>query len=163
MKEIAKIIATSFGFGFAPVAPGTFGAIFGCIIVWILSLSGWINVSPMNLNIILIILTIIFLLLGIWSTNELESEWGHDPGKIVMDETIGLWISCLFIPMTWTNLILAFILFRFFDILKPLGIKYFESWKGGYGVMFDDVVAGIYANIILQIIVYSGVLKTILG
>ncbi len=157
MNTFAKIIATSFGFGYAPVAPGTFGAIFGCLIIAILFL---ITDSPIFIstdpNIILISAILFFTLLGIWATNTLEKEWGHDPGKIVMDETVGIWISCLFIPLTWTHLIAAFILFRFFDILKPLGIKYFEKLKGGYGVMFDDVVAGIYANIVLQLFIYFG-------
>lgn len=162
MNTIAKIIATSFGFGFAPIAPGTFGAIFGVIIVWLLSLSGLLQLSFTTINIILIALSIIFLLLGIISTNILEKEWGHDPGKIVMDETVGLWITCLFIPLSLTNLLWAFILFRFFDILKPLGIKWFEKLNGGYGVMFDDVIAGIYGNIVLQIIVYYNFLQDLI-
>ncbi len=102
----------------------------------------------------LLLATIIFTLLGVWSTNELESEWGKDPSKVVVDELIGVWIAVLWIPVETHWLILGFILFRFFDIAKPLGIRRLENIKGGWGVMLDDVGAGIYANIVLQIIVY---------
>ncbi len=153
MKLIAKIIATSFGFGYAPVAPGTFGTLFGVIIIYILSLP-YFSLQPDQINIALFILIGIGFIAGYWSTNILEEEWGKDPGKIVMDESVGLWIALLFIPISITNLIFAFILFRFFDILKPLGIKKVEKLKGGLGVMTDDVIAGVYANIFLQFISY---------
>ncbi len=149
MRSLAKIIATSLGFGYAPFAPGTFGTLFGCIILLIL----WnFSVGFLPYQIFIIIGSILFFMIGVWATNLLESEWGHDPGKIVIDETVGLWLTCFLIPLHPTYILIAFILFRFFDILKPLGIKKFEKIKGGYGVMLDDIIAGIYSNILLQII-----------
>lgn len=85
----------------------------------------------------------------------LEEEWGEDPSKVVIDETVGLWISMLFIPINTYTLILAFILFRFFDILKPLGIRKLDQLKNSWGVMLDDILAGVYANMVLQLIVYT--------
>ncbi|PJA08607.1 MAG: phosphatidylglycerophosphatase A, partial [Flavobacteriales bacterium CG_4_10_14_0_2_um_filter_32_8] len=72
---------------------------------------------------------------------------------IVIDEVIGMWITMLFVPLTWLTILIGFILFRFFDILKPLGIKKMENFNGGLGVMADDMLAGIYSNILLLIIV----------
>ena len=71
--------------------------------------------------------------------------------KVVIDEMIGVWIALLGFALTPFNLIAAFILFRFFDIAKPLGIRQLENIKGGWGVMLDDVLAGVYANVVLQL------------
>jgi len=97
----------------------------------------------------MIILTTI---IGAIVTNQLEKEWGEDPSKVVIDEIIGVWITLLFVPLTWQNILIGFVLFRVFDIWKPLGIRSLEAIKNGWGVMLDDVLAGIYANIILQIL-----------
>ena len=152
MKLIYKLLATSLGSGYSPFAPGTAGAIVGCGLLWLLE--KYQLISTINTPFLFIGLIIVITLLGVFVTNQLEKEWGKDPSKIVIDETIGLWISMVLIPFSWLNLLLAFILFRFFDIAKPLGIRKMEALKGGVGVMMDDVLAGIYANIILQVIIY---------
>jgi len=148
---IHRIITTFFGLGYSPIAPGTFGAGGGILVFYILYL---LEVGPIYLNSTLIILIILFFFLGIHSTNKLIPIWGKDPSKVVVDETIGQWITLLCIPYGnhW-YVLLAFILFRFFDISKILGIRKFERLHGGLGVMMDDVVAGIYGAIILQIII----------
>ena len=151
MKSIHKLNATVLGAGYSPFAPGTMGALVGILILFLIK---WQQPDLQYFTWGLLLATIIFTLLGVWSTNELESEWGKDPSKVVVDELIGVWIAVLWIPVETQWLILGFILFRFFDILKPLGIRRLESIKGGWGVMLDDVGAGIYANIVLQIIVY---------
>jgi phosphatidylglycerophosphatase A len=84
----------------------------------------------------------------------LEPEWGHDPQKIVIDEIIGFWIAMIAVPYTAWTLFAGFVLFRIFDIWKPLGIRKMEKFKGGWGVMLDDVLAGIYANIVLQVLIF---------
>jgi len=149
LRLINKLIATAFGLGYSPIAPGTMGAI-GGIAVYLLIIN-----SLSQVNMILGLLIILFLFLGIIASNKLESEWGKDPSKIVIDEVVGVWIALLFIPSEWQYTLGAFLLFRFFDIVKPLYIKRAEKLKGGWGVMFDDVVAGIYANIVLQVIVFG--------
>lgn len=149
MNTLAKVIATGFGSGYAPVAPGTAGALLATVITYFIANS----TTWSSLNIALIALSIIFTVLGIWSANALQSEWGHDPGRIVVDEMVGIWISMLFIPFSLVNLLLAFGLFRLFDIWKPWIVKKAEDLDGGLGVMADDIVAGVFANIVLQLIV----------
>ena len=153
LRLINRLIATAFGLGYSPIAPGTMGAI-GGIAVYLLIIN-----SLSQVNMILGLLIILFLCLGIIASNKLESEWGKDPSKIVIDEVVGVWIALLFIPSEWQYTLGAILLFRFFDIVKPLYIKRAEKLKGGWGVMFDDVLAGVYANIVIQIVVFG--IKTI--
>jgi len=147
---LAKAIGTSFGAGYLPVAPGTFGALVGVLLYYCLHFF-----IPESLNSILLILIVIFTLLGTWACQIVLKEWGHDPSKIVLDETIGVWITLLFIPYNHWYIWLAFGLFRLFDIWKPLGIKAIdEKMKSTFSVMLDDIIAGIYAAIVLQAIIY---------
>ena len=136
------------GFGLSPFAPGTCGALLAVATLYPISLSTMPDVW-------LAVLTILFYFLGVAATKHLEPIWGKDPSRIVIDEVIGLWISILFVPITTVTAVLAFILFRFFDIAKPLGVRRMENVGGAHGVMLDDVLAGIYANIVLQIVYYS--------
>jgi phosphatidylglycerophosphatase A len=94
---------------------------------------------------------LLFFLLGVKSAKELENEWGHDPAKVVVDEVIGVWIAMLGVPFSLLNLAVAFVLFRIFDIWKPLGIRQMERLPGGWGVMMDDVLAGIYSMILMHL------------
>lgn len=141
------IIATGFGSGFSPVAPGTAGALLATII-WV-CLALLINSVPL-LTILVLVLIVLFTVLGIWSTNVVEKTWGKDPSKVVVDEMVGVWIALLAadINLIYT-VIAAFVLFRLFDIFKPLGIRNMENLKGGVGVMMDDVLAGVYSFILL--------------
>lgn len=150
---IHRIITTFFGLGYAPKAPGTFGAIGGVLVYWLL-LS--IGLEKNILNIVLGLLILFFLFAGIYSTNKVSVYWGKDPGKVVVDEAVGQWIAMLFIPPEMIFIVLSLILFRFFDITKILFIRKAENLPGGIGVMMDDVIAGIYSLIILQIIVKFG-------
>jgi len=100
-----------------------------------------------------IILTVLVTALGIWVGNIVEKDWGKDSYRVVIDEVAGMFISVLFVPPDWKWMLIGFVLFRFFDIAKPLYIRRLEALKGGWGVMLDDVLAGIYANILLQIII----------
>lgn len=150
MKTVYKLIATALGSGYSPIAPGTCGAIVGCIVLSIMQEYNPTTTSSISFMILLFIC----MLLGIFATNKLEEDWGKDPSKVVIDEVIGMWITMLAIPFTILNLLIGFALFRFFDIAKPLGVRKMESLGGGTGVMADDVLAGIYANICLHIIIY---------
>lgn len=151
MKPIYKIFLTALGAGYSPLAPGTCGAIIACAILWLLEMYG--VMSTTSTPIIFIGLIVVTTIMGIIATNALENEWGKDPSKVVIDEVIGMWITMLFVPLTWLTLLIGFVLFRFFDIAKPLGVRKMESLGGGLGVMADDMLAGIYANICLLIII----------
>jgi len=145
MKIWHVFLSTAMGLGFSPLAPGTAGALGGCIIACLL------RQYTIHHAIILLFLIILFFFLGIHSSGKLEKEWGKDPSKVVIDEVVGMWISMLMIPSGWIYALAAFILFRLLDIFKPFFIRKMERLKGGWGIMMDDVLAGIYANVIIQL------------
>jgi len=150
MLKLAKIIGTSFGFGYAPVAPGTFGTFFGVLIYLAIQFT-----FPEKMNPLLLVLIVVGTIVGTWCCKITEPEWGHDSGKIVLDESVGLWITLLFVPFKWWIVLAAFVLFRFYDILKPLGIKRIdEGMHSPASVMLDDVLAGFYAWLTLQAILW---------
>ncbi len=155
MKLLYKTIATGFGSGFTPIAPGTAGAALGCLLLG--AYQYFVGQTATNsFQISFIVLIIVTTVIGAISTHQLEPEWGEDPSKVVVDEIIGVWISLLFVPLSWQNILIGFVLFRLFDIYKPLGIRKLEAIPKGWGVMLDDVLAGIYANLVLQIYLYLG-------
>jgi phosphatidylglycerophosphatase A len=94
------------------------------------------------------------LFIGIWASNTVETETGKDPGIVVIDEYVGQWISLLFLPRTIWIFIAAFILFRILDILKPFPAAKFEEIRGGAGIMLDDLIAGIYSNILIHLVIF---------
>ena len=146
-----KIIATGFGSGYAPIAPGTAGSLVGCLMLWLLHYFFGDDFSFAQQTIALCFLIVFFFLLGVLATDRLEPEWGHDPSKVVVDEMIGVWTAMLFVPFSLINLTIALVLFRIFDIWKPLGIRKMEQLKGGWGVMMDDLVAGLYALLVMHL------------
>ncbi len=155
MKVLYKTIATGFGSGFTPIAPGTAGAALGCLLLG--SYQYFIGqTATISFQISFFVLILITTVVGAICTHRLEPEWGEDPSKVVVDEIIGVWITLLFVPLSWQNILIGFVLFRLFDIYKPLGIRKLEAIPKGWGVMLDDVLAGIYANLVLQIYLYLG-------
>ena len=157
-----RIIATSFGAGYWPWGPGTAGAVVGFVLWLPLVMTGHVT----GTFIATLGLIVVFTALGIWSASVAERFWGPDPSKVVMDETVGQWISML--PLSvfataacpfesvscWMWAILSLILFRFFDIVKPLGVRKMEDLPGGIGIMADDILAGIYGAVILALCMY---------
>lgn len=144
-----KAVATSMGFGYSPWAPGTMGAVFA-VLVW---LPFWMYCGEMTLLAVTAGLILVFTPLGVWSSSLAEDEWGPDPSRVVMDESVGTWISLLPVTVTdaWWYVLLAFGLFRLFDIFKPLGIRRLEQLPSGWGIMADDIGAGIYSALIILI------------
>ena len=143
LKRVAWFISTGAGVGLSPVAPGTFGTAAALLIYYVLPVP---SASPIFLSIILL-----GLIIGIWATGILSTDNDPDPGKVVWDEYVGLWITCFLLPKTWGWLICAFFLFRIFDILKPWPIRRVESLPKGWGIMLDDVLAGIYGSLCINI------------
>jgi phosphatidylglycerophosphatase A len=126
------------------------GAIFG-IILW-MPLYLW---ASAELTLVVTIgLILVFTILGVWSSTIAEKYWGQDPSRVVMDETVGQWIAMLPVSCAspWWEILMAFVLFRFFDIVKPLGVRKMESLPRGYGIMADDILAGIYGAIIIVLV-----------
>ena len=143
LKKVAWFIGTGSGVGLAPVAPGTFGTAAALLIYYVLPVPSG---SPLFLSIILV-----GLVVGIWATGILSTDNNPDPGKVVWDEYVGFWITCFLLPKTWGWLIFAFFIFRILDILKPWPIRRIESLPKGWGIMLDDVLAGIYGNLCINI------------
>lgn len=148
-----KMIATSFGAGFLPVAPGTWGALVA-IILW-LPLYVWCPGTPAWIATTVAI--VFFAVAGTWASSVSEKYWGKDPVVACVDETVGQLISML--PLCdgpevtpWWMVVLSLALFRFFDIFKPLGIRKLERLPGGLGMMADDILAAIYSALILIVV-----------
>lgn len=159
---LPRFIATSFGAGYWPYGPGTAGAVVGLILWLPLSLTGHVTCTFLaTLGLI-----VVFTALGIWSAGIAERYWGPDPSRVVMDETVGQWIAML--PLSvfaaqpcplasggfWLWAVVSLLLFRFFDIVKPLGVRKMEDLPGGTGIMADDILAGIYSAVILALGMY---------
>ncbi len=101
---------------------------------------------------------VIVILLGIYSIKRVHKRWSHDSQKIVIDEIIGVCIAAFALPFQWQYYLYALVLFRFFDIAKPLYIRKIDKLKSNWSVILDDVLAGVYANIILQVLIYFQIL-----
>jgi len=144
MNHFITILATGLGAGYSPVSPGTLGTLIAIPIYYFIS----------DIPFPLYEITLIgFFFLAVWVAEKAESvSRKKDDQKIVIDEMMGFLITMLWIPKTPLFIVAGFILFRMFDIFKPFPIRRFEKVKGGFGVVLDDVGAGIYSNIILQII-----------
>jgi len=147
-KELIKrpvcFLGLGFGTGLAPKAPGTFGTLAALPIYWLM--------KDLSLTIYLI-LTVIAFFAGIWicqqAANWLEKD---DPSAVVWDEIVGYLVTMAAAPPGWLWMVIGFVLFRFFDILKPWPINYADkNLHGGFGIMLDDVIAGLMALGLLQI------------
>ena len=146
---LAVIFGTGFGSGFWPWGPGTAGALLATL-MW-LSMPFAFNSSTLFLTTLILICS--FTVIGTWAANRLAPFWGPDPSRVVIDEMIGVWIPLLASPADnlWYALA-SFVLFRFFDILKPLGIRSLDRKEGGFWVMADDILAGFYSLIIILLV-----------
>lgn len=128
-------LALGFGSGLAPKAPGTFGTLMAVPLV--------ILVSPIE-SFYLALIIVLMSITGVYICGKAAADAGvHDHGAIVWDEIVGLLITMFMMPISWQSIVTGFILFRFFDILKPWPISYLDkNCHGGFGIMIDDIVAG---------------------
>ncbi len=155
-KSIEKLLATLFGIGYIPLAPGTAGTLAATVVYLLIPEMFFINLFPGFLILGIISLTAV----GI--TGSAESKMDRDDKRIVLDEFAGFFFAVFFLPKKLVLLLSAFILFRVFDIFKPEPVNILQKLKGGWGIMADDIMAGIYTNICLQIVirVFPELIKT---
>mgnify|MGYP001823077813 CR=1 FL=1 len=145
LRDLRVLLVTGFGAGLIRPAPGTWGSLVG-LGIWFLLLA---SLSPIKQ---LMVIVLVFSL-GVWLCNRVEARYGlHDPGAIVIDEIVGVWIALLGFGPEWIWAVAGFALFRLFDIAKPWPVRWADrSLRGGFGVMVDDVLAGCLAAIVLQV------------
>lgn len=149
MVRFHRLISTFLGIGYIPKGGGTVAALV-CCPAWYYA---WHGVSDTIYAPVLT--TILITAIGVWSAGKVEAAWGKDSYRVVIDEVAGMCLTLLFIPLQWKYVAIGLVLFRFFDIAKPLGIRKMEALPGGWGVMLDDILAGVYANLVLQLIVMA--------
>ena len=137
------LLALGFGSGAAPKAPGTCGTLVAVLIYWPLS-----QLSPEHYLLMLLVTSV----MGIYICGQTARDLGvHDHGSIVWDEFVGFWITMFAAPVGWVWVVVGFVLFRFFDIIKPWPISWIDKKiTGGFGIMLDDVIAGVMAAVVLQ-------------
>ncbi len=149
----AKLIASGFFVGYVPFAPGTVGSLWIPALYMLLP-ELWFIHFPLEVSFVLSGVAVILYFLGVWSAGVCEHVWGHDPGRVVIDEIAGMLVTLIFIPLTVKTVWIGFFIFRLCDIFKPQPARWLEKLPHGWGVMSDDVIAGIYANIFLRIGIY---------
>ena len=144
MNQFALLIA-SFGYvGFFPIAPGTAGSLAALALF---AFVRWIGMPAFELVTIVAVLAI-----GIWSADGAERALGRkDPGPVVIDEVLGMLITLVLLPVSLTGVLVGFLLFRLFDVVKPYPAGRMEHLPGGYGIMLDDAMAGLYAHLVLRL------------
>jgi phosphatidylglycerophosphatase A len=170
-KDYLALAIATCGVGYLPLAPGTWGSLVGVglyvlvrgalmKVLFDIALEFRLNLFHLYYAIIAfeMLFAVVLTMVGVWAASHTEKLSGKkDPGKVVIDEVAGQFIALLAVPFmidpAWWSLILAFILFRFFDIVKPYPARRLESLESGLGIMADDVVAGVYAAIGVAVVV----------
>ena len=141
LSRLSKIIATFFYVGYLPFIPGTFGSA-AALLLYI-----FLKPGPLAQYAFLVI----FLFLGFYFSGKAEKQFNSkDPKYIVIDEVAGMFLTLLFVPLDLRLLVIGFLLFRVLDTVKPYPADRLQNLNGSAGIMLDDIVAGLYANIILQ-------------
>ena len=143
MRRLALLLASNCGLGYAPVISGTFGTLAGLPAFWLLA-----GLSPITYLLAWGVITAV----AVWAAGEAGKHYGvADDGRIVIDELSGYLVTVAFLPWNWPNALLGFVWFRVYDILKPPPVNWIDRHcKNGFGVVFDDVAAGIYAALTLR-------------
>lgn len=147
MTRLAVFIATFAYCGYSPVAPGTAGSVAGLLVYLLV----WWTRSPL----LEVALIVILFVAGVWAGTTAERYFGGiDPGPVVIDEVAGMLMTLAFVPVGLSGALAGFVLFRLFDIVKPYPASRLERLPGGLGVMTDDAMAAVYANVVLRVVLW---------
>ncbi len=150
LSPIVRFIATGAFLGYAPVAPGTVGTVGCAAVLWLLAPAIGAGTAPLAI-LVHVISLLAFLAVSIWASSEAELTFGKDASRIVIDEWAGFVIAVFFLPKTILVYAVAFVIFRVIDIVKPYPARRAESLPGGWGIVMDDVIAGIYTNLLVRL------------
>lgn len=147
MTRFAVFLATVAYCGYFPIAPGTVGSVAGLVVYLLV----WWTGSPL----VEVGLIAAIFAAGTWAATHAERFFGGiDPGPVVIDEVLGMLITLAFIPVGWPAALTGFFLFRVFDVIKPYPANRLEKFHGGFGIMADDAMAGVYANLALRLLIW---------
>ncbi|MCU7495146.1 MAG: phosphatidylglycerophosphatase A [Ignavibacteria bacterium] len=142
-----KILGSGFYTGYIPFAPGTFASLAALILYYL--------IPGFELPYVLIPMIVVFAAIGIKAGDRFEIMYGKkDPSQCTIDEVVGMWISLLFLPKRLNYVILSFIIWRIFDIIKPSPARNAEKLPGGLGIMLDDIIAAVYSCILVHLIIF---------
>ena len=136
--------ASGFFSGYSPFAPGTVGSAAALVLY---------AIPGFEHPFVLCTIIILTLILGVFASDPMEKKYGHDPSVVTIDEVAGMWVSLVFLPKSMIVALTAFLAFRIFDIIKPYPARLFDEMHGGIGIMMDDVVAGVYTNFLVQLLI----------
>ncbi|MBN1826524.1 MAG: phosphatidylglycerophosphatase A [Candidatus Eisenbacteria bacterium] len=150
-EPLARVVYSALYTGFAPVAPGTAGSALAALL---LLLPGRLPGLPAWERPEWIAAIAVITLAGAWSARYAEAKYGKDPGVVVIDEVAGMAVTLYLIPNGVAAVVAAFFLFRFFDIVKPWPVRTVEEGTGVWGIMLDDILAGVYANVSLRLAIF---------
>jgi phosphatidylglycerophosphatase A len=150
LHPLVRFLATGAYLGYSPVAPGTAGSLGCAVLVWLFMPEVTHASSPVAIA-VAALSTAAFVALSVWAAGAAERRYGHDASRIVIDEYAGYLVSIFLLPKSLLVLGAAFLLFRALDIFKPFPARRAESLPGGVGIVMDDVVAGIYTNLLLRV------------
>jgi phosphatidylglycerophosphatase A len=146
MVRVALAAATVLGVGYVPFAPGTFGSLVGLVLWWVLPASTAAQAAAI----------VALFIVGSWSGGVAERHFGTtDPSVVVIDEVMGMLMTLFLNPVSWVGAFAAFLLFRVFDVIKPYPSNQLERLPGGVGVMADDAMAAVYANLALRVTLWT--------
>jgi phosphatidylglycerophosphatase A len=142
MRHASCVLGSVLGTGFIPIAPATFGTLVAVALAWALPKSVIIYGGAL----------VVLFLLGVRLATVLEQRWGTDARRITIDELVGTLVGFFLVPFGLIPAIAGFLLFRFFDIIKLPFVRWFERLPGGWGIVMDDVMAGVCTNVVMQVL-----------
>lgn len=157
LNGLSKAIATALGAGYSPIAPGTCGTAVTVPLAYALA-----HVALWHYTVVVVVLTAI----AIWAADRADRAWGtHDSGRIVIDEVVGYLATMALVDRGhWVPLVVGFVVFRFFDIVKPPPIRWLDqNLPGGYGVVLDDIAAGLFGMVVMVALDHFGALAWLAG
>ena len=143
IDSLARVVATAFGSGYAPYAPGTAGSAVGLLLFWPMAAWRWPWQAAAS--------AFLFLVGSLAAGRVARLVGRKDPGLVVVDEVVGQWVTLIALPFTPVTAAVGFLLFRVMDVVKPWPARDLEGLPGGWGIMADDVAAGVYAHLVLRV------------
>lgn len=154
IHPLVRAMATGLYSGYSPIAPGTAGSFVCAVILWFALPDTVVPAAPL-VSFAAVVSAVAFIALAVWSSDSAERHYGHDSPRIVIDEFAGFVVAVLLLPKSLFVYGVAFVLFRAMDIVKPFPARRAESLRGGWGIVMDDVIAGVYTNVLIRLMLLA--------